>query len=105
MTTQPNASEPTTSTQDSAATRRNFIKGSSLLLAGGAMAGTLPVARAAHPYGSDVIKIGLVGCGGRGGGAAEQAMNTTGGEVRLVAMGDVFEDRLQQAYRALQGKH
>lgn len=64
---------------------------------------TLPIARAAHAYGSDVIKIGLIGSGGRGSGAAEQAMNTTGGDVRLVAMGDVFADRLQQSYRALQG--
>ena len=86
------------------ANRRNFIKGSSALLAGGAMVGaTLPIARAAHAYGSDVIKIGLIGSGGRGSGAAEQAMNTTGGDVRLVAMGDVFADRLQQSYRALQG--
>ena len=91
--------------QSAAATRRLFIKGSSLLLAGGAMAGTLPMARAAHPYGSDAIKIGLVGCGGRGSGAAAQAMNTTGGDVRLVAMGDVFEDRLQQTYRSLHGKY
>ncbi len=86
------------------ANRRNFIKGSSALLAGGAMVGgTLPLARAAHAYGSDVIKIGLIGSGGRGSGAAEQAMNTTGGDVRLVAMGDVFADRLQQSYRSLQG--
>ena len=102
---QPKSSEPTAAIQDTAATRRNFIKGSSLLLAGGAMAGTLPVSRAAHPYGSDAIKIGLVGCGGRGSGAAAQAMNTTGGDVRLVAMGDVFENRLQQTYRSLQGKY
>jgi myo-inositol 2-dehydrogenase / D-chiro-inositol 1-dehydrogenase len=89
-----------------AATRRNFIKGSSMLLAGGAMAAnTLPVARAAHAYGSDAIKIGLIGCGGRGTGAASQAMNTTGGEVRLAAMGDVFEDRMQQSYRSLQGSY
>ncbi|MGN6543921.1 MAG: Gfo/Idh/MocA family protein, partial [Aureliella sp.] len=104
--TQQDASAPNTSAAaDSAATRRNFIKGSSLLLAGGAMAGTLPIARAAHAYGSDVIKIGLIGCGGRGTGAAAQAMNTTGGEVRLMAMADVFEDRMQQSFRSLQGSH
>lgn len=105
MTDKPATSPTLQANQDAAATRRNFIKGSSLLLAGGAVAGTLPVARAAHPYGSDAIKIGLIGCGGRGSGAAAQAMNTTGGDVRLVAMGDVFEDRMQQTYRALHGKY
>lgn len=103
--TQPE-NQPTVETaqRQETANRRNFIKGSSALLAGGAMVGaTLPIARAAHAYGSDVIKIGLIGSGGRGSGAAEQAMNTTGGDVRLVAMGDVFADRLQQSYRALQG--
>jgi myo-inositol 2-dehydrogenase / D-chiro-inositol 1-dehydrogenase len=63
-------------------TRRNFIKNSSLLAAGAAVAGnvasSLSVAQAAHAYGSDTIKIGLVGCGGRGTGAAGQAMNTHG---------------------------
>lgn len=92
-------------TDNSPATRRNFIKGSSMLLAGGAVAGSLPLARAAHAYGSDAIKIGLVGCGGRGAGAAAQAMNTTGGDVQLVAMGDVFDDRMQQSYRTLKGEH
>ncbi len=86
--------------------RRNFIKaGSSLLVAGGIVGSTLSVARAAHSFGSDTIKIGLVGCGGRGTGAATQAMNTSGGEVRLMAMGDVFADRLQTAYRSIKSKH
>lgn len=76
-----------------------------MLLAGGAVAGSLPLARAAHAYGSDAIKIGLIGCGGRGAGAAAQAMNTTGGEVQLMAMGDVFDDRMQQSYRTLKGEH
>ncbi len=99
------ASSDAATENQSSASRRNFIKGSSLLLAGGAMANTLPVARAAHAFGSDAIKIGLIGSGGRGSGAAEQAMNTTGGEVRLVAMGDIFADRMQQSYRSLQSKH
>lgn len=99
-----NQTNETASQRPETGNRRNFIKGSSALLAGGAMVGgALPIARAAHAYGSDVIKIGLIGSGGRGSGAAEQAMNTTGGDVRLVAMGDVFADRLQQSYRTLQG--
>ena len=49
-----------------------------------------------HAAGSGVIKIGLIGCGGRGSGAAANAMNA-GKDVRLVAMADVFADRLQGA--------
>ena len=98
-----NAKRPQTS-------RRDFIKTSSLLVAGTAVAGTavtgsLNIARAAHPFGSDTIKLGLVGCGGRGTGAAIQAMNTLGGEVKLMAMGDVFEDSLQVSYRSVNTEH
>ena len=85
--------------------RRDFIKtGSSMLVAGGAIAGSLSIAQSAHAFGSDQIKIGLVGCGGRGTGAADQAMNTEG-ETKLVAMGDVFEDRLSQSLRSLSSRH
>jgi predicted dehydrogenase len=87
--------------------RRDFIKRSSLLVAGGAavVGGSLNIARAAHSFGSDLIKIGLVGCGGRGTGAAIQALNTQGGDIKLVALGDVFPDRVQGCYRAVKGKH
>lgn len=86
--------------------RRNFIRTSSMLVAGGAVAGaSLNIARAAHPYGSDTIKVGLVGCGGRGTGAAVQALNTMGGEVKVTALADAFEDRVQAAYRGIKGQH
>ncbi len=84
--------------------RRNFIKDSSLLVAGGAMVGQLALSRSAHAFGSDEIRIGLIGCGGRGTGAASQAMNTEGA-TRLVAMGDAFQSRLQQSVRGLKGEH
>src|SRR5262249_24377686 len=61
---------------------------------GGAMAALLPLASNVYAAGSDVIRVGLIGCGGRGTGAAEQALNADK-NVKLVAMGDVFEDRLQ----------
>ncbi len=94
----------------SAESRRDFIKKSSSLLVAGGVAGSmvggqLPLARAANVAGVEEIKIGLVGCGGRGTGAATQALNTTSGPLRLVAMGDVFEDRLQASYRSIKGKH
>jgi predicted dehydrogenase len=91
---------------DAGTSRRDFIRRTSLLAAGGALAGgVLPIARAAQPFGSDTIRIGLVGCGGRGTGAAIQAMNTSGGEVKLVAMADVFENRVQASYRTIKGQH
>ena len=85
-------------------TRRDFIKRSTILVAGSTVAGKLQIARAAHAYGDEVIKIGLVGCGGLGTGAAVQAMNTNG-DVHLVAMADVFEDRLQASFRAIKSRH
>ncbi len=88
------------------ASRRDFIRNSSLLVAGGAVVGgTLPLSRAAHAGGSDVIRIGLVGCGGRGTGAASQAIKNHSTRVELVAMGDVFANKVQSAYRGLNGKH
>ena len=86
--------------------RRDFIRNSSFLAAGGALAaGTLSIARAAHSFGSGEIKIGLIGCGGRGTGAAIQAMNTSGGPIKLMGMADVFENRVQAAYRTIKGQH
>ncbi len=74
--------------------RRRFLKSS--VGAAAAAVGELAWARTAHAAGSDVIKIGLIGCGGRGSGAAANAMNA-GKDVRLVAMADIFDDRLQGA--------
>jgi len=86
--------------------RRNFIKDSGLLIAGGAIVGGgLSVAQAAHAYGSDLIKVGLIGCGGRGTGAAVQALNTSGGDVRITAMGDIFANNVQTAYRSIKSEH
>jgi len=96
--------KPLESRSSSHASRRHFLKTSSLLVAGGAVAGQLNIARAAHSYGSDTIKIGLIGCGGRGTGAAAQAMNTKG-EVKLIAVGDAFEDNVKSCLRGLSGQY
>jgi predicted dehydrogenase len=80
------------------------MKTSSIIVAGGAAANTLSVARGAHAFGTDTIKVGLIGCGGRGTGATIQALNTKG-EVNLVAMADAFGDRLQSSFRSIQSKH
>ncbi len=95
-----------TESQASAANRRSFlIKGGAIAAGTAAATTTLSVARGAHAYGSDAIKVTLIGCGGRGTGAAEQAMNTSGGDVRLVAMADAFEDRLAGSEKELRKRH
>ncbi len=100
------------STDQNGTSRRGFLRTSSLLMAGGAVGGGLSLSRSAHAFGSDEIKIGLIGCGSRGAGAAVQALNTASpgglnpsGSVKLVAMGDVFRDRLQSAFRSIRSKH
>ena len=96
--------KPKIESGNSTSSRRNFIKNSSMLVAGGAVAGQLSFARSAHAFGTDEIKIGLIGCGGRGTGASSQAMNTEG-PTKLVAMADAFNDRLQSSLRGLKGEH
>ena len=54
--------------------RRDFLKTTSILAAAGGLAGGLSIGRSAHAAGDDVLKIGLVGCGGRGTGAAVNAL-------------------------------
>jgi myo-inositol 2-dehydrogenase / D-chiro-inositol 1-dehydrogenase len=73
--------------------RRDFLKTSTVAVVGGSLVGSLGVARSAHAGSDETIKIGLVGCGGRGTGAIKDAMSTSH-KVKLVAMGDAFEDRL-----------
>ena len=70
------------------------------MASGAAVYGTLSLARSVHAAGSDTIKIGLIGCGGRGNGAAANAMNA-GKDVRLVGMADLFADRLQDSCKRL----
>ena len=84
--------------------RRQFIQKSSLIMASGALASNLTIARSAHAAGDDQIKIAVIGCGGRGTGAASQALSTKG-NVKLVAMADAFQDRLEGALRGLQKQH
>jgi len=76
--------------------RRDFVKKSSLL-AGGVLAAPF-LSRANFFSGADnVIKVALIGCGGRGTGAAVQALSTRQ-NVQLVAMADAFKDRLDSSY-------
>lgn len=92
----PQASNP----QEPVASRRDFLK-TTALVAGGTALGQLSIARSAHAAGGDTIKIGLIGCGGRGTEAAANAMSA-GKDVRLVAMADIFDERLQASRKSLQ---
>jgi len=79
-------------TSDAGQTRRRFMKATTGAVVASSAATAVP--KSAHAAGSDVIKIGLVGCGGRGTGATKQALAADKGN-RLVAMGDAFADRLE----------
>lgn len=79
--------------------RREFVK-TSALLTGGVM--TMPLFSKANFFSGaeDTIKVALIGCGGRGTGAAMQACLTRQ-NVKLVAMADAFRDRVDSCYKAL----
>ncbi len=72
--------------------RRSFLRATT----GGALVAGLPLARSVHAAGSDVLRIGLVGCGGRGTGAVVNALNADP-NARLVALADAFADRIANA--------
>jgi predicted dehydrogenase len=79
--------------------RRTFLMHSTGALTGLA---ALPLATNAFAGGADTIKVGLVGCGGRGTGAAEQALTADEG-TQLVAMADVFREQLEHSHSQLKG--
>ncbi|PWU17807.1 MAG: oxidoreductase [Verrucomicrobia bacterium] len=83
-------------------TRRDFLR-TSAAIAGTAVLGQLDLSRSAHAAGSDTIRVGLIGCGGRGGGAAMNALNA-GADIRLVALADLFKDKLQDRLITLKEK-
>ncbi len=80
--------------------RRDFLKTSATAVVAGAVGVHLGAVPAVHAAGSDLIKIGLIGCGERGTGAAENALSAAP-NVKLVAMGDVFKNRLDESHEFL----
>jgi predicted dehydrogenase len=89
-----NANSPTS--------RREFIKTTGRIAAVSALAGVaLPHV---HAAGSSLVQVGLVGCGGRGTGAAGNALSTSG-PMKLIALADVFENRLNDSHRSLTKEH
>ena len=83
--------------------RREFLKNTGRFAAVSAVtAGIVPRMYAAE---NNTIQVALVGCGGRGSGAAANALSVKNGPMKLVAMGDVFESRLANSYKALKDLH
>jgi predicted dehydrogenase len=87
---------------ENGATRREFIENTGKVAGVAALAGMLPVGVHASPS-ADKIKVGLVGCGGRGTGAAMQALSADP-SVNLVAVGDAFKSQIDGALAALKGE-
>ena len=82
--------------------RRDFVKQSSMLA--GAIAAAPIISHANFFSGSDdVIKVAVIGCGGRGTGAAVQALMSKQ-NVKIVAMADAFRDRLDECYKNVSGE-
>jgi predicted dehydrogenase len=91
---------PDPGAEPAGASRRDFLRTSSLLTAALA-AGT--AGSGVHAAGNGTIRVGLVGCGGRGSGAAVNAMKA-GKDVKLVALGDMFAENLEASRASLQAE-
>jgi predicted dehydrogenase len=85
-----------TTTNDSSLTRRDFIKTTATASLAAAIPGNLGL----FAQGSDTIRIGVIGCGGRGTGAAIDALNSAPG-VEIVALFDPFQDRIDSCLKKL----
>src|SRR5690606_29998537 len=81
--------------------RRDFIKGSGVVLGGTLIGASLPlVSKAAVPVDDRQLKVALIGCGARGAGAAVNALRADK-NLKLVAMVDAFRDKLDETYNNL----
>src|SRR6188472_642679 len=87
---------------DQQTSRRDFIKTTGAAAIGGVIASNLIFPQKTFAANSDTIRIGLIGCGGRGSGNVREAM-TADPNCVLVAMGDAFQDELDLHLKALQG--
>jgi myo-inositol 2-dehydrogenase / D-chiro-inositol 1-dehydrogenase len=83
-------------------TRRSFLK-TSTIAASATIVGVLDISRGAYAAGSGLIKLGLIGCGGRGSGAASDAM-TADPETTLWAAADLFPDKVESSVKGLAAK-
>jgi predicted dehydrogenase len=91
--------QPTTA-QTMLTTRRDFLKTSGRALAGAALVAPLATPRPGYAAEDNTIRIALVGCGGRGTGAAANALSTKG-PAKLIALADVFPERVENSCKIL----
>jgi len=84
------------------ASRRGFLRTTGQVAATSALAGVaIPSVHAAE---DNTLRVALIGCGGRGTGAAANALATKSGPIKVVAMADVFQDKLDDSYKELKEK-
>jgi len=76
--------------------RRQFLKKSSLAIGSAVAAANLPFVLTSHAAGDTPIKVGIIGCGGRGSGAGKQALSAAP-NVEIVAIGDLFPEAVDKA--------
>lgn len=93
-----------TETRTSLTSRRHFLKQSTVAIGATALTGTIATPRAGYCAERNNVKVALVGCGGRGTGAASNALSTAG-PTQLWAIADVFEHRAQGSLQLLSQKH
>jgi predicted dehydrogenase len=97
--TEPRPNTRADSETNPAPSRRDFLRTTGTVAATSALAGVaIPSVHAAE---SNTIQVALVGCGGRGTGAAANALATKSGPIKLVAVADVFEDKLARCVKSL----
>ena len=83
--------------------RRTLLARSGGIAVASSLAGVhIPAVHAAE---DNTLRVALVGCGGRGTGAAANALSTTSGPIKLVAMADVFPDKMKQSHDALKRQY
>src|SRR5437667_8345320 len=90
--------------EKSTSTRRDFLRNSTAAVFASTVVTRLGNVPYVHAAGSDMIRVGLIGCGGRGSGAADQVLRAAP-NVKLVAMGDAFRDRLDSSRKPLETKY
>ena len=90
--------------EKSTSTRRDFLRNSTAAVFSSTIATRLGNVPYVHAAGSDMIRVGLIGCGGRGTGAADQVVRAAP-NVKLIAMADAFKDRLDESRQTLLKNH
>lgn len=84
-------------------TRRDFLKTGATVGASAALLSNFAANSKVYAAGNDVLRVGLVGCGGRGTGAANQALNADP-QAHLVAMGDAFPEKIDRSIESLKNQ-